>query len=74
MVPSADCESIYFRVNGDDRSGMILQVLFDRHRALTTAEFRILKAATGLTSAPLDLNGLSYDETALVKRPLAEVA
>jgi hypothetical protein len=74
MVPAADCESIYFRVNGDDRSGMILQVLFDRHRSLTTAEFRILKAATGLTSALLDLNGVAFDETALVKRQLAEVA
>jgi CheY-like chemotaxis protein len=74
MVPSHDCESIYFRLSGDDRSGMILQVLFDRDRSLTTAEFKLLKAATGLTSALLDLEGVSSDETGLVKRQLAEVA
>lgn len=74
MVPSDDCESIYFRVNGDERSGMVLQVLFDRHRSLTSAEFRLLKAATGLTSALLDLDGVTFDETALVKRKLAQVA
>jgi len=74
MVPSADCESIYFRVNGDERSGMVLQILFDRHRSLTTSEFRLLKAATGLTSALLDLDGVTFDETALVKRKLAQVA
>ena len=74
MVPSDECESIYFRLNGDERSGMILQILFDRHRSLTTAEFKLLKAATGLTSALLDLDGVTFDEAALVKRQLADVA
>jgi hypothetical protein len=73
MVPSNDCESIFFRLSGDDRSGMILQVLFDRDRSLTTAEFKLLKAATGLTSALLELDGVSSEETGLVKH-LAEVA
>lgn len=61
IVPGHDCESIYFRVSGDDRSGMILQVLLDRDRALTTAEFRLMKAATGLTSALLELRQTSIE-------------
>jgi CheY-like chemotaxis protein len=70
IVPGHDCESIYFRVNGDDRSGMILQILFDRDRALTTGEFRLMKAATGLASALLELRQASIGDN----RPLAEVA
>jgi CheY-like chemotaxis protein len=62
VTPGNDCESIYFRVNGDDRSGMILQVLLDRDRALTTAEFKLMKAATSLTSALLELRHTSTDE------------
>src|SRR5262249_53571076 len=43
IAPDRDCESIYFRVGGNEGSGMILQVLFERHRALTATEFRMLK-------------------------------
>lgn len=75
IVPDFDCESIYFRVSGDDRSGMILQVLFERNRSLTTSEFRLMKAATGLTAALLEFERVSIDETALATRDqLAQVA
>ena len=75
IVPDFDCESIYFRVNGDDRSGMILQLLFERNRSVTTSEFRLMKAATGLTAALLEFERVSIDETALATREqLAQVA
>jgi hypothetical protein len=74
MVPGHDCESILFRLNGDDRSGMILQVLFDRNRSLTTAEFRLLKAATGLASALLELEGISVDQARSRTQQLVQVA
>jgi len=74
IVPDRDCESIFFRVNGDDRSGMILQVLFDRNRSVTTTEFRLLKAATGLASALLELDAIRVDERRSTRRLLAEVA
>lgn len=71
IAPGHDCESIYFRVSGDDREGMILQVLFDRHRALTTAEFRIMKAASGLASAVLELERASIHDGRLLPAPVA---
>lgn len=71
IAPGHDCESIYFRVTGDDREGMILQVLFDRHRALTTAEFRLMKAASGLASAVLELERASMHEGRLLPAPVA---
>ena len=74
IVPDRDCESIFFRVNGDDRSGMILQVLFDRNRSVTTTEFRLLKAATGLASALLELDAICAEEIRSTRRLLAEVA
>jgi hypothetical protein len=74
VAPGDGCESIYFRVNGDDRSGMVLQILFDRNRALTTTEFRIMKAASGLASALLELQRTSIDDSRLLPAPLAAVA
>jgi len=74
MVPSHDCESIYFRVSGDDRSGVILQIIFDRHRALTAAEFRLMKAATSLASALLEFGRTSSDDARLRRARMAEVA
>jgi hypothetical protein len=74
LAPGHDCESIYFRVNGDDRSGMILQILLDRDRALTTSEFRVMKAATGLASALLELQQTSMDNGRLLPAPMAQVA
>lgn len=74
IPPDHDCESIYFRVSGDDRSGMILQLLFDRNRALTTGEFKLMKAATGLASAVLELQQASTDDKSRLSLPMAEVA
>jgi len=54
IAPDRDSESFYFRIGGDS-SGMILQVLLDRHHALTNAEFSMLKAACGMASAVLEL-------------------
>jgi CheY-like chemotaxis protein len=74
IAPGHDCESIYFRVNGDDRSGMILQVLLDRDRALTTAEFKLMKAATGLASALFELRQPSIEDDAQQSALIAHVA
>jgi CheY-like chemotaxis protein len=71
IAPDDDCESIYFRVGGDYQEGMILQVLFDRPRALTTAEFRMLRAASGLASAVLELELASIHGGRLLPAPLA---
>ena len=74
IAPAKDCESIYFRVKGDERSGTILQVLFDRDRALTATEFRLLKAAAGLTSAVLELERESTENVRSARPAMAEVA
>jgi CheY-like chemotaxis protein len=74
LVAGHDCESIYFRVSGDDRSGMILQILFDHDHAVTTGEFRLMKAATGLASALLELQPTSSDDARLLREPMEEVA
>ena len=74
IAPAKDCESIYFRVKGDERSGTILQVLFDRDRALTATEFRLLKAAAGLTSAVLELERESTENVRATSRAMTEVA
>jgi hypothetical protein len=70
IAPDYDCESIYFPVGGND--GMILQVLFDRHRALTATEFRVLKAATGMASAVLELKRAAMHDGRLL--PASAVA
>lgn len=69
IAPDYKSESIYFRIDGDDQSGMILQVLLDRHRALTTAEFRMLKAASGMATAVLELKRASIHEGRLLPAP-----
>jgi hypothetical protein len=74
VAPAKDCESIYFRVKGDERSGAILQVLFDRDRALTATEFRLLKAAAGLTSAVLELERESTENVRSAGPTMAAVA
>jgi len=55
IAPADDSESIYFHVSGDGRSRAILQVMFERDRALTESEFRLLKAAALLMAAVLEL-------------------
>ena len=42
-------------MRGEGRAKRILQVLLDPGRVLTTAEFRILKAAASLMAAILEL-------------------
>ena len=65
IAPDDDSESIYFRIGGD-QSGMILQVLLDRHHALTDAEFRMLKAGCGMASAVLELKRASLHDRRLL--------
>jgi len=55
LAPSDDTESVYFSVKWDAFSNTILQVVFDRHRALTSAEHALLKAAAAMTTAVLEL-------------------
>ncbi len=69
IAPPDDSESIYFHVKGDGASRRILQVMFERDRALTAAEFTLLKAAAGLTTAVLELERPSPEDM----RPLAAV-
>lgn len=56
VSPADGSESIYFHVTGQGRTQRILQVLFDPDRALTEAEFRLLKAAAPMTAAVLELD------------------
>ena len=59
IAPAHDTESIYFTVSGEGDARTILQVMFERDRDLTAAEFRLLKAATGVTAAVLQLERLA---------------
>jgi CheY-like chemotaxis protein len=69
IVPDRNSESIYFRIDGDDQSGMVLQVLLDRRRALTIAEFRMLKAASGMATAVLEMKRASLHDRRLLPAP-----
>jgi hypothetical protein len=73
IAPDDDSESFYFRIGGNDQSGMILQILLDRHRGLTAAEFRMLKAASGMALAVLELKRASTHDRRLLSAPSAEV-
>jgi hypothetical protein len=66
-------ESIYFHVRGGDASRTILQVMFDRNRALTADEFKLLKAAAGVTAGVLELEQLA-EETRHPAGRMSEVA
>jgi hypothetical protein len=55
IAPVDDSESIYFHVTGAGASRTILQVMFEPDRALTAAEFKLLKAAAALTAAVLEV-------------------
>jgi CheY-like chemotaxis protein len=57
IAPVDDSESIYFHVAGAGPSRTILQVMFERDRALTAGEFKLLKAAAALTAAVLEVQG-----------------
>ena len=66
-------ESIYFHVRGDDASRTILQVMFDRNRALTAEEFKLLKAAAGVTAGVMEVEQLA-EETRQPRGRMSEVA
>ena len=53
---SAGRETLYFDVPGDDRARTVLQVTFDRSHDVSSAEFRLLKAAAWLTAAALEFD------------------
>jgi len=73
IVPDRESESFYFRIGGDDRSGMVLQVLLDRHRLLTAAEFWTLKAASGMALAVLELKRASTHDRRLLPARVAGI-
>jgi hypothetical protein len=73
-IPPADgSESIYFTVTEDRSSRTILQVLFARDRALTSEEFKVMKAAAKLTAGVLELERLSAEYEGPMSR-MSEVA
>lgn len=55
IAPVDDSESIYFHVRGEGSAQTILQIVFDRDRALTAGEFKLLKAAASMAAAVLEL-------------------
>lgn len=73
MVPPSDSESIYFNVQ-DNCGSRILQVMFDRNRELTASEFKLLKAAPGLTAALLELERDVAADLKPRARQISEVA
>ena len=72
IAPAHDCESIYFHVNEEGGKRTILQVVFERDRAVTADEFRLLKAAASLTAGVLELERLSKSQPAASR--MSEVA
>ena len=74
MTPADDSESIYFTVKEESGSRTILQVMFDRNRELTASEFRLLKAAPGLTAAVLELERDVIEDVQPRLRLMSEVA
>jgi CheY-like chemotaxis protein len=74
IAPPDDNESIYFNVSGEGDSRTILQVMFERDRNVTAAEFRLLKAAAVLTAGVLELEELSLESARVAANPMSEVA
>ena len=56
VASSGGRETLYFDVPGDDRARTVLQVTFDRSHDVSSAEFRLLKAAAWLTAAALEFD------------------
>ena len=73
IPPADDSESIYFNVTEDRSSRTILQVMFARDRALTSEEFKVMKAAAKLTAGVLELERLSAEYEGPMSR-MSEVA
>jgi len=74
IAAAHDTESIYFTVSGEGDARTILQVMFERDRDLTAAEFRLLKAATAVTAAVLEIEELSLESARLSDSRMSEVA
>lgn len=74
IAPAHDCESIYFHVKDEGGKRTILQVVFERDRAVTADEFRLLKAAASLTAGVLELEQLSTSQAQPAASRLSEVA
>jgi hypothetical protein len=74
VAPPDDCESIYFHVKGEGRSRVILQVIFERDRALTASEFGLLKAAASMTAAVIELERSAVETPTPAWTQLTEVA
>ena len=53
---SSGRETLFFDVPGDDRARTILEVTFERGYDVTSAEFKLLKAAAWLTAAALEFD------------------
>jgi hypothetical protein len=75
IAPADGSESIYFDVNTGNRSRAVLQVMFDRDRALTQSEFKLLKAAASIVAAVVELEKpLSDRSVAQPDAQMSEVA
>ncbi len=59
-------ETLYFDVPSEDRLRTTLQVTFDRSRLVSSADFKLLKAAAWLTAAVLEL------EKPVSEKPVSE--
>jgi CheY-like chemotaxis protein len=74
IAPADGSESIYFDLHAPGRPRAVLQVMFDRDRALTQSEFRMLRAASSLANALLELDRPSVESPAARDKAMSEVA
>jgi CheY-like chemotaxis protein len=74
IASAHDNESIYFTVSEDGDSRTILQIMFERDRNVTAAEFRLSKAAAAVTAAILEIEELSIESAQLAVSRMSEVA
>ena len=64
-------ETLYFDVPGEDRLRTTLQVTFERSRHVSSADFKLLKAAAWLTAAVLELEKPVAEELRLLTEKVA---
>jgi CheY-like chemotaxis protein len=74
LTPVDGTDSIFFHVSQDSESPTILQVMFDRNHLPTAEHFRMLKAASGLAAAVLELERLPSRKAELVRGNKYDVA
>jgi hypothetical protein len=68
---SGGAETLYFDVPGEDRLRTTLQVTFDRNRLVSSADFKLLKAAAWLTAAVLELEKPAAEQPRLLAERVA---